>query len=86
MEIGQLEQKLMNVTNVDTDGQRRTTHDDDSNWSPTSKDLKQLRFWVLTLFVLLYLGNGKSHVKTADTLPKGISIRNPKKKTTSSYN
>ena len=40
-----------------------------------------LRFGALAPFDPLYLGNGKSYVKTVDTLTKGIFITNQKKKT-----
>ena len=42
--------------------------------------IKKLRFWLLAPFDPLYLGNGKSYIKTIDIFAKGIFIRNPKKK------
>ena len=35
--------------------------------------IKKLRFWALTLFHPLYLGNGKSYVETVDTLPNVLT-------------
>ena len=45
--------------------------------------IKKLKFWTLAPFDPLYLGNGKSYVKSVGILPKDILIRNLKKKTAS---
>ena len=42
--------------------------------------IKKSKFWALALFDPLYLGNGKSYVKSVGILPKDILIRNLKKK------
>ena len=45
--------------------------------------IKKLKFWTLAPFDPLYLGNGKSYIKSVRIVPKDILIRSLKKKTAS---